>query len=188
MICIIMDTTETKQCLICNTPKPLGEFSVRKDNGHRRNVCNTCIKIQQDKWKAANAQRRKETQQIYNALPKCKEQRRAYKRYMREHKYNLYLWRIVRERARKLQLPFTIEPSDVIIPEVCPVLGIKLLPCGKRLNDSSPTLDKINNELGYIKGNVSVISWKANRLKSDGTAEDHKRIANYIENAVDTTQ
>ena len=87
-----MDTTETKQCLICNTPKPLGEFSVRKDNGHRRNVCNTCIKIQRDKWKAANAQRRKETQQIYNALPKCKEQRRAYKRYMREHKYNLYLW------------------------------------------------------------------------------------------------
>jgi hypothetical protein len=128
------------------------------------------------------AEQDRKTKQAYNALPKCKLQRRAYKRYMREYKYELYLWRLVRERARKNKLPFTIEPSDIVIPEVCPVLGIKLLPCGKRLDDCSPTLDKINNELGYIKGNVSVISWKANRLKSDGTAEDHERIANYIKN------
>lgn len=180
-----MGTIEIKTCLHCHNPKPLNNFSVRTDNGRRRNVCQACRTTQLNKWNSANVERRRVAQRIYNALPKCKEQRRTYKKYMREHKYNLYLWRIVRERARKLQLPFTIEPSDIVIPEVCPVLGIKLLPCRKRIDDSSPTLDKINNELGYIKGNVAVISWKANRLKSDGTSEDHERIANYIKKVVD---
>jgi len=43
-----------------------------------------------------------------------------------------------------------------------------------------PTLDRINNDLGYIKGNVEVISAKANRLKNNGTIEDFELILQYM--------
>ena len=180
-----MDITELIECKRCKVSKPPKEFSVRTDNGKRRHVCNICRRDQENKWKIENSAKHKETQRIYNSLPKRKEQRRAYKKYMREHKYNLYLWRLVKDRAHKNNTPFTIEPSDIIIPEICPVLGIKVHPCGRQLNDCSPTLDRINNNLGYIKGNVAVISNRANRIKNDGNAEEHEQIANYIKNKLD---
>jgi len=42
----------------------------------------------------------------------------------------------------------------------------------QRANDNSATIDRIDNGLGYVKDNVLIVSWRANRLKSDGTAED----------------
>lgn len=37
---------------------------------------------------------------------------------------------------------------------------------------SSPSLDRIDNRMGYVPGNVWVISWKANRMKSDASMEE----------------
>ena len=61
---------------------------------------------------------------------------------------------------------------------MCPVFNIKLN-TGNRLN--SPTLDRIDNNLGYVKGNIKIISSKANRLKNNGTLEEFKKIIDYIE-------
>ncbi len=88
------------------------------------------------------------------------------KRYYRDPARTM--WIEARGRARRAQLPFDIEPSDCEIPEFCPVLGIKLTTKGFGTKvETTPTLDKINPEKGYVKGNVKVISWKANRIKSD---------------------
>ena len=46
---------------------------------------------------------------------------------------------------------------------------------------SSPSLDRLVPALGYVKGNVQVISWRANKLKGEGTAEDHRLIAEWME-------
>jgi hypothetical protein len=46
--------------------------------------------------------------------------------------------------------------------------------------DDSPSLDRINNMKGYVPGNVKIISWRANHLKSNGTALEHEKIAQYI--------
>lgn len=76
-----------------------------------------------------------------------------------------------RERARKGGYACTITVHDIVIPEFCPLLGIKLQRgrgVGGMLK-SSPTLDKIKPELGYVPGNVWVISSRANVLKGDAT-------------------
>lgn len=75
-------------------------------------------------------------------------------------------------KAKKKGLPFNIEPSDIIIPDYCPVLGIKLEKNDQKQGDSSPSLDKIVPEKGYVKGNVRVISQRANLLKSNATVEE----------------
>lgn len=66
------------------------------------------------------------------------------------------------------------------MPIYCPVLGIKLVP-GGQIKDHSPSLDRIDNTKGYVKGNVHVISDRANRLKSDGTPEELMKVALYFQ-------
>lgn len=46
--------------------------------------------------------------------------------------------------------------------------------------DTQPTIDRIIPALGYVPGNIVVISHRANRMKSDGTAEEHERIAAWL--------
>lgn len=76
-----------------------------------------------------------------------------------------------RKRARLRGLEIAIERDDIIIPNTCPVLGIPLIIGGPR-SDHSPSLDRIYPASGYVRGNVRVISDRANRLKSDRAASD----------------
>lgn len=91
-----------------------------------------------------------------------------------------YLWKAAKKRAKDQNLPFDIAIEDIVIPNVCPVFGFKLEAGSISERDSSPSLDKIIPELGYVKGNIKVISFKANTLKRDGHVEDFERIINYI--------
>jgi hypothetical protein len=84
-----------------------------------------------------------------------------------------------RKRAAAVGIPFAIEPSDIIIPSHCPVLGILLKATGER--DSRPSLDRIVPALGYVLGNISVISFRANRIKSDANADELRRVLAYVE-------
>ena len=80
----------------------------------------------------------------------------------------------VKSRAKKMGIPFNLEVSDIVIPEACPVLGIKLVTTnqGQGYHTNSPSLDKIDPNKGYTKGNVRVISARANLLKNDATAHE----------------
>jgi hypothetical protein len=76
---------------------------------------------------------------------------------------------------------FNLRLQDIEVPTHCPILGIEL-----RRNDrigpgpASPSLDRIDSTKGYIRGNVRVISFRANALKSNATAEEHEAIARYM--------
>lgn len=86
-----------------------------------------------------------------------------------------------KSRAKQKKLPFSISVESLEWPEFCPVLGIKLnyeWASGKR--DDNPSLDQLIPGRGYALENVRVISWRANRIKSNGTAVEHLAIANYI--------
>lgn len=87
---------------------------------------------------------------------------------------------VAKYRAKARLIPFTISPYDINIPTHCPVLGIPLFksPSGRRA-DNSPSLDRIRPELGYVPGNIRVISDRANRLKSDATLEESRLIYEY---------
>jgi hypothetical protein len=87
--------------------------------------------------------------------------------------------------ANKLGIPFNILLEDIEQPEYCPVLGIKLNYAwggkeGHLRDPSKATIDKVVPNLGYVLGNVFVISWRANKLKSDMTIVELEKIMNYI--------
>lgn len=86
-----------------------------------------------------------------------------------------------RESAKRQGIPFNLDVTDVEIPEVCPVLGIAIEKASGLRTYNSPSLDRLVPALGYVKGNVQVISWRANKLKGEGTAEDHRLIAEWME-------
>jgi len=79
-------------------------------------------------------------------------------------------------------LPFDITPEDIVIPALCPVLGIPLLVGGGTgFHNSSPSLDRTDNARGYVKGNVQVISLRANRIKCDSTVDEMRKLLAYME-------
>ena len=67
-----------------------------------------------------------------------------------------------KRRAKDRGLEITIDVSDIVIPDVCPILGI--------------TIITGSNTKGYIKGNVWVISWRANKIKSNSSLEELEKM------------
>ena len=97
-----------------------------------------------------------------------------------------YLLTNAKKRANDLGLPFTIDASDVVVPLVCPVLGIPLFrnKGSKGQGSNSPSLDRIIPQLGYVKGNVIVMSSLANRIKNDSTPNQVMAVALWFAKAV----
>lgn len=77
------------------------------------------------------------------------------------------MWIAAKNRAKARDIPFTITVADIVIPEFCPALGIRLERSSKRLQPNSPSLDRRVPKLGYVPDNVSVISNRANILKNN---------------------
>lgn len=84
--------------------------------------------------------------------------------------------RAARGRAVKRGLSFDISEEDVRIPSTCPVLGI---PLDRSTPGHAPSLDRFDTQKGYVKGNVVVISMRANRLKNDGLPHELRAVAAY---------
>jgi len=88
-----------------------------------------------------------------------------------------------RTRAAVKGIPFDLDYRKLIVPEFCPVLSIPLaFGTNNKTEPGSPSIDRLVPELGYIQGNVTIISAKANTIKSYGTAEDHEKIAAWMRN------
>lgn len=86
-------------------------------------------------------------------------------------------------RAKKRGIVFDLVESDIILPEVCPILGLKLVSnIGKGAGgkDDSYSLDRIVPSLGYVKGNIQVISHKANSMKYNTTKEELLKFAEWV--------
>lgn len=103
---------------------------------------------------------------------RCIKNRTRIKANRREHRRNrleVHLLQGARRRARAGGYACTITLADIVIPEFCPLLGVKLQP-GKNFKcPTSPSLDKMKPELGYVPGNVWVVSYRANTLKNDAS-------------------
>jgi hypothetical protein len=76
-----------------------------------------------------------------------------------------YLLRYARKRAKAKGLECTIRPDDINLVDRCPILELPLVKNRGQFQDNSYSLDRIDSALGYVPGNVRVISWKANSVK-----------------------
>ena len=85
-----------------------------------------------------------------------------------------------RQAAKYSKHDWKLNFNDLEWPLVCPVLGLELdYFCSVR-TENSVSFDRIDNDKGYVAGNVVIMSWRANRIKNDGTAEEHKKIADFL--------
>lgn len=83
--------------------------------------------------------------------------------------------------ALRVGTEFSIDFSEIEWPTHCPVLGLALDYLSEGRQENSVSFDRIDPSKGYISGNVIVISWRANRIKNDGTPEEHRKIADFYE-------
>lgn len=126
----------------------------------------------QRKWYSEHLDTQLNRQKGYASLPEVISRRKE----LRDVNPERFLWRCAKNRALKKGLDFEIEVSDIIIPEFCPILGIKL----QRFNaKAAPSLDRVDNSKGYIKGNVRIISRRANTMKGDMSLRDAERLLAY---------
>jgi hypothetical protein len=83
-------------------------------------------------------------------------------------------------RARRKGLPFALTIDDIVIPAICPVLGIPLQRAAKRPRYNSPSLDQIAPGRGYVQGNIEVMSNRANMLKSNATIAELEAVLAHM--------
>jgi len=91
------------------------------------------------------------------------------------------MWCAARDRARKLAVPFSIEPSDVKMPKVCPLLGIPISYTNKITSKNSPSIDRVIPSRGYTKENTLTISHHANQIKNDATLSELQILTRNLE-------
>lgn len=198
-----------KRCSTCKEKKSFSEF-----NRHTRNKDGLSYQCRSCHSKTRNAARDKRVADNLEQTCKCKNCgiEFTYKKYGRTKIYcnnkckdefykksdkwkewydNRLPKRMLynaKTRAKKLNLDFNIDESDCIVPEYCPILGLKLeYGSGKGYKPSSPSLDRVVPSKGYVKGNVRVISGRANLLKNDATIEEIERILQYMKEHDQTT-
>ena len=181
-----------KSCSKCKLEKDEAQFT------KNRNVCLICTKEQRQLYRQNNPEKVREREKLYrqnnlekvrererlyshNNLEKARERNRLYCHNNREKKM-LYG---ARARSKQKDLPFNIEEIDIMIPTICPVLGIPISPGEGKPRPNSPSLDRIIPEKGYVKGNIVVISSKANTIKSDATPEEIIMVGEFYKKLIE---
>lgn len=101
-----------------------------------------------------------------------KEQRQALLAMLRE----------ARRRAKERGVEFSIRPDQVPWPSdgLCPIKRVPLERNKGIVGSNSPSLDRIHSDLGYIPGNVRVLSWRMNNIKGDLTVEEAENLLLYM--------
>ena len=107
------------------------------------------------------------------------ESNRIYKEYHSKKNKRYKMLLSVKKRAKDKGLEFNLTLDDIPeIPKVCPVLNIPIIENKgeNKPSDNSPSIDRIDSKKGYIKGNIRIISNRANRIKSDATVEELRKV------------
>jgi hypothetical protein len=147
----------TKHCRKCGDALTVGD-NWRPSVAERKHLrCNKCISINRREYYVKN-------QEHLNTV------RKAY----RSESPNVVMYTRIKAKAKKYGIPFNLELSDIVIPEVCPVFGVPFV--YGRKDPYNISLDKIFPALGYTKGNVIVVSVRANTIKNDASVEELAKV------------
>jgi hypothetical protein len=155
-------------CITCGELKPVDAYYRRRDGLQRRfTECKECCKARKRRWAKTHPEERRRQGRVEAA------------RFRLRNPEKLLLTR-ARGRARQLGLEFDLAVDDLRpLPSVCPALGIPLTPPGG--GGASLSIDRIDNTRGYVRGNVVIVSLRANRLKNNATVDELVKIARFYE-------
>lgn len=110
---------------------------------------------------------------------------------IKQNIYNKAYWKKFPEKyklkrlkaiAKRKNLDFNLTEEDIFVPEVCPILGIPIVSSTISWSSNNPSVDRVDNSKGYVKGNVRVISFKANSLKSNLSLQEIENLYKYSKN------
>ncbi len=147
------------------------------------------IAAQRKAYYKANKEKKLAQNKAYREANKEKiaAKNKAYYKVNKEKRKERYMCFRARRRARECDLPFnltedylkSIYPSDMI----CPVLGFEMSMGADETgsNDTSPSLDRIIPEKGYVQGNVIIVSMRANSIKTNARPEEIRKVADFYE-------
>ena len=172
-----------KICNGCGRTLPYSAFNKDKARPDgRRTRCRECdatyfqSKQQDPEWRKQHLQRSKD--------------RRT--RLKNENPAELWAYDAVsnaRQRAKKAGIlcDISIDYVRSLVVDTCPLLGLPLIYSADDVRPNSATLDRKQPDKGYTKGNLAVLSHRANRLKSDSSIEELKllleNLIHYMESA-----
>lgn len=166
-----------KICPSCQESKPRTDFL--NSTGSRNTYCPTCRQSRRREYKAANLEHVRSQQREYSRKnPGLRQQYTIQQRY--SDPLGLMLTR-ARSHAKQRGLEFTITREDFPegLPTHCPVFGVPFDSLGSG-SENVPTFDRFDSNLGYVPGNVQIISRRANVLKSDGTLYELSSIVRWM--------
>lgn len=151
-------------CTGCKADLPEERFAFDKARSTtRRYRCRICSAREFQKWKASPG--------YHVRLAKEKENRRRLKESNPKLRWAKYTKNAAKARAKKNGIFFDLTETQVfgIVADRCPLLGIELSYTNLTSQANSAALDRIDNDLGYVHGNVWVISMLANRIKTNAS-------------------
>ena len=196
----------TKICYKCKKEKILDEFHTDKNKKDTvSNRCKDCAKKHlRDYYQCHTTQRKLYANNYYlNHQEQAKQSVKTYQtnnlekikqRRIIHYQSNItsYILKLSKANAKNKNATHTISEKDIQkkLNEcqnkkgkyICPVLGIEMkigIGRGKQL-DNSLSIDCMNPKDGYTPDNIAIMSWRANHVKNDGTAEEHEKIAIFM--------
>lgn len=101
-----------------------------------------------------------------------------------KYKPSLIMLNNSKQRAKNKGIEHTLTLDDIIIPDYCPILGIKLETGNRKNHLNAPSIDRVDNNKGYTKDNILIMSVKANMLKKDATIEEIIMMGKFFEKYV----
>ena len=178
-----MEEVKSRICTKCGKEKPLEEFSRNKQGKYgRRAFCKECEhKIQNSPERLARRNELRKLRMENDEYRLARNLKDVETRHNNEDSIKKALIRAAKARAKKKGIPFDITIEDFILPEKCPLLEIPLTVGYGSSQENSYSLDKIIPDLGYVKGNVWVISNKANMIKNNASLEELKLLVKNLE-------
>jgi|ERR1700690_477335 len=176
-----------KTCLKCGGAGPFAKDRSRPDGLHP--YCSICKSRTNKLYRESqgDAGRAKKRAQYRAQAPRilAKMRRRYYERRdeirerlkrNRKQRPDVHLLSRIRGSAKKRGFECAITLADIYVPTHCPLLGIPLTHGNGRPHAGSPTIDRLDSRLGYVPGNVWVISYRANTIKNDASLAELEMI------------
>jgi hypothetical protein len=152
----------------------------REENPNRYKVCKECnqsLNLNKfsliEKWNVNSGTK--------DICKKCSSSIRQREKLNRDWKTDAakLLYKNIKSRCKRIGREFSIDLDDIVIPEKCPVFGFELKREDKQTWMYAPSVDRIDSSKGYVKGNVTVVSRRANILKRDATIDELEQLLNY---------
>lgn len=169
--------TECKSCGVENSKQNRNKIIAMWDNGELKRPeykkCPSCKEIKSSIEFETTKYNRS------GLYPYCMDCNKRRFKTLRESKKEQIMYGVIKKRAKDLGLPFDLDKSDIKIPDYCPVLGIKIERNNSAFKGSSPSVDRIIPSKGYTKGNIVVISNRANIIKRDATIDELIKVAKF---------